>query len=470
MFAAVFSLDTASALIGFAFGVVVAAGTAVWWEARRREALRREIELQSRHLIEAKEAELAESGRQLERARRETAAFEIRFEAGQNLIAEQRALFAQSLDRARDDQRRAVEDLREAFKALSVDALQQTQPEFLRLATATLAQFQESARSDLARRQDMIEHLVKPLEEHLKTYHQTLTQTHQYQAAALAEVQKQVEHLAGQSQVLSRETLQLRRVLSSNQARGRWGEETLRRVVEAAGMSVHCDFHEQSVAGDAKPDLIVRLPGDRSVIVDAKVPDLEALATLGEVEEARRTAVLAAHASRLRATVKELAERNYPSKFPGSLDYVVLFLPAESLFSAALEADPELIVWAARRQVMLATPASLIGLLRSISVAWMQQAQHDNARSIAMAADELFVRVNRFVEHLARIRSGLLKANAAFNDAVGSFDRMVRPSGERLRQLGGADRKTAELRSLDEPLRRAPVDGVSAISPEHPDE
>src|SRR5262249_22007085 len=160
----------------------------------------------------------------------------------------------------------------------------------------------------------------------------------------------------------------------------------LRRVVEAAGMSAHCDFSEQTQAGDLKPDLVVRLPEDRVIIVDAKVPDLEFLNAIDAADNAKRADALAAHAAKLKATVKALAEKDYASQFPNALDYVVLFLPAESLFSAALEGDRDLLVWAASRRIILATPASLIALLRSVNVSWQQYVQTENVRAIADAA------------------------------------------------------------------------------------
>ena len=191
-------------------------------------------------------------------------------------------------------------------------------------------------------------------------------------------------------------------------------------------------FHRADArADDGKPDLIVRLPGERLIIVDAKVPDLDFLSALeaADPDEARRVAGRARRANSKR-TIKALADRDYPRQFPNALDYVVLFLPAESLFSAALEGDQDLIVWAAGKRILLATPASLIALLRSVSVSWQQHAQTENAQKIAEAAQELYARVCKFTEHFERIRAGLEKANDAFNDAVGSYERMVRPSGE----------------------------------------
>ena len=306
----------------------------------------------------------------------------------------------------------------------------------------------------MATRQQAIATLVQPLKEQLESYQRRLQQSESAQAQVLGEVKKQLEGLAQNSQSLSSETFQLRKVLSSNQARGRWGEETLRRVVEAAGMSPHCDFSEQTQAGDAKPDLMVHLPGDRVIIVDAKVPDLDFLQALDAADPAARAQALNAHANKLKDTIKDLGRKNYPAQFPGALDYVVLFLPAESLFSAALEADRDLIVWAAQRQIMLATPASLIALLRAVSVSWQQHAQTENAREISEAAQELFNRVATFSGHFEKMRDGLEKANAAFDAAVGSYQRMVRPSGEKLLKLGGGGPKElADIKPLDTTLR-----------------
>jgi DNA recombination protein RmuC len=182
-------------------------------------------------------------------------------------------------------------------------------------------------------------------------------------------------------------------------------------------MSAHCDFVEQAQAGDAKPDLLVHLPGDRLIIVDAKVPDLDFISALEAADPSKRSESLAAHAAKLKATIRALADRDYPSQFPNALNHVVLFLPAESLFSAALEGDHDLIVWAAARRILLATPASLIALLRSVSVSWQQHAQTENARKIADAARELYQRVGKFAEHFAKIGAGLERATSAFNEA-----------------------------------------------------
>ncbi len=349
-------------------------------------------------------------------------------------------------------------NLSDAFSALAAEALKSNNRSFLDLARQNLEAFQHQAKGDLAQRQEAIKTLVEPLKQQLETYQQRLQQAEAAQSSTLGEVKKQLETLGQQSQSLARETQQFRIVLKSNQARGRWGEETLRRVIEAAGMSAHCDFTEQAQAGEGKPDLIVRLPGDRVIIVDAKVPDLDFLTALENADPIKRAEDLAAHAARLKATIKALAERDYPSQFPNALDHVVLFLPAESLFSAALEGDRDLIVWAAARRILLATPASLIALLRSVSVSWQQHAQTQNAQEIANAARELYARIFKFSEHLEKIRAGLERANAAFNEATASFQSRVRPAGQRLTELsGGAGGKDLPQIDLLENVPRLPA-------------
>lgn len=448
-------------ILGLALGAGLG-GTIGWLLALRRAAtapVDPRLENELRQQLAQREAAMTELRGQFDAANTARASAEASHAAAERLLGEQRQLHERALNEAKAAQDKALTDLREAFKALSSDALKQTQPEFLRLANETLSKFQESAKGDLAQRQQSIATLVKPLEEQLKTYQQRLQQSETTHAATLGEVKKHLETLNTQSQSLSNETLQLRRVLSSNQARGRWGEETLRRVVEAAGMSAHCDFTEQAQSGDSKPDMIVRLPGDRLIIVDAKVPDLDFLTATESADPVKRAEALQTHADKLKGTIKALAERDYPAQFPNALDHVVLFVPAESLFSAALEGDRDLILWAAGKRIMLATPTSLIALLRSVSISWQQNDQTENARAIAEAAQELFARVSKFTEHFEKIRSALDRASAAYNDAVGSYERAVRPSGERLLKLGGGTpgKELADITPIETALRPPPA-------------
>jgi DNA recombination protein RmuC len=417
------------------------------------------LENELRQQLAQRETELAQTREQLSLSKTSLATAQANQAAAERILAEQKHLHELTLRDAKTAQEKAIAELRVAFQAMSAEALKQSAPEFLRLAEERLGKFQETAKGDLAQRQEAIKGLVEPLKQQLETYQKNLQSNSAAQSSTLGEVKKQLELLSQQSTTLAQETQQFRLVLHSNQARGRWGEETLRRVVEAAGMSAHCDFTEQTSSGENRPDLVVKLPGDRFIIVDAKVPDFDFLHALETAEPVKRAEALAAHAAKLKGTIKALADRDYPRQFPNALDYVVLFVPAESLFSAALEGDHDLIVWAAEKRILLATPASLIALLRSVSVSWQQHAQTENAQKIAEAAQELFLRVVTFTEHLEKIRGGLETANRAFNQAVGSYESRIKPSGEKLQKLGGGTggKDLAELPPLDATLRLPPA-------------
>ena len=447
-------------MIGLALGGGL--GLLVGWLLGRGRAAapadsRLENDLSQR--LTQRESELAQTREQLSQSKTSLATAQANHAAAEKILAEQKQLHEQTLRDAKAAQEKALADLRDTFKALSADALKQSAPEFLRLAEQTFGKFQETAKGDLAQRQEAIKGLVEPLKQQLETYQKNLQSSSAAQSSTLGEVKKQLELLSQQSTALAQETQQFRLVLHSNQARGKWGEETLRRVVEAAGMSAHCDFTEQTSSGENRPDLVVKLPGDRFIIVDAKVPDFDFFNALESAEPVKRAEALAAHAAKLKGTIKALADRDYPRQFPNALDYVVLFVPAESLFSAALEGDHDLIVWAAEKRILLATPASLIALLRSVSVSWQQHAQTENAQKIAEAAQELFARVVTFTEHLEKIRGGLDTANRAFNQAVGSYESRIKPAGEKLQKLGGGTggKDLAELPPLDATLRLPPA-------------
>lgn len=386
------------------------------------------------------------AGEQRARAEAETAAVRGQLLAAEDShtrqLAEREGFFQRQLQELRDGNARALTelrqnhdkalaDLKESFKALSADALKENTPAFLALARENLGKLQAESKGDLETRKKEIEALLKPLEEQLRNM-QNLSQAGQ---KSMTEVAQQLGELKKTNDLLASETSRFRMVLNSNQARGRWGEETLRRVVEAAGMSAHCDFELQVAEGEARPDMVVKLPENRVIIVDAKVPDLDFISALETADPEARAQSLKQHAQKLKQTIRDLAARDYQKKFDNALDYVVLFLPAESLFSAALEGDQDLLVWAAQQRIMLATPASLIALLRSVSISWQQYAQTQNTRLIADTARELYQRVATFYEHFAKVGKALKTAADAYNDATGSYERRVRPSGERLLEL-----------------------------------
>jgi DNA recombination protein RmuC len=441
------------AAFGFLLGLVQGRSRAPVPDERLANELRQQLA--------QREGELGKLRGQITEALRAQAEAQARSKAAEELLADLKRLHENALREAQEAHAQALADQRAAFRTLSQETLEKVQPPFIERIIQTVATFQEAAKGDLAQRKQEIATLIEPLKQHLETYQKRLQQAESAQAATLGEVGKRLETLAQSSQTLAQETQQFRIVLKSNQARGRWGEETLRRVIEAAGMSPHCDFTEQTQAGEGKPDMLVRLPGDRVIIIDAKVPDLDFLTALESADAAKRAECLEAHAAKLRATIKALADRNYPGQLPNALDYVVLFLPAESLFSAALEGDRDLIVWAAKKRILLATPASLLALLGSVSLSWQQHAQTENAQKIAEAARDFYERVVKFTEHLAKIRSGLERANSAFNEAMGSYQARVRPAGERLVELGGGA-SGKELHDL-QPLTGPPL--LSDASP-----
>jgi DNA recombination protein RmuC len=228
--------------------------------------------------------------------------------------------------------------------------------------------------------------------------------------------------------------------------------------VEAAGLSPHCDFAEQVSQDDARPDLIVKLPGNRCIIIDSKVPEFDV--AIADQAAPNRRELVAAHAAKLRKTLRDLAAKNYPTTMQKQgvtpFDKVVLFLPAESLLSTALEGDNELILAAAREGILIATPATLMGFLGAISLAWQQHTQAENAGRIADEATELFDRLVKFSEHFTKVRKGLLAASEGLDAAIGSYESRIRPQGERVRELGGAASRAAltEILPVNATIRR----------------
>ena len=302
-----------------------------------------------------------------------------------------------------------------------------------------------------------VEPMIAQVKSTLADYRETLQGSMKLQDDALAGVRERMENLSKATETLATQTGDFTAVLKSSSHRGRWGEQTLRRVVEAAGMSPHCDFTEQVSSDDKRPDLVVRLPGNRCVIIDSKVPELDA--AILNPSSTNRADVLREHAQKLRATIKALAAKDYPTVVGReqklvAFDKVVLFLPAESLLSTALEADNDLVIDAGKLGILLATPATLIGFLGAINLTWQQHAQAAQVQEIADTATELYKRVADFAEHLAGARKNMNNAVEGLNDAFGSFELKVRPKGEELGRLGVKPTKglPAEILPI-EPMR-----------------
>ncbi|MBI3599368.1 MAG: DNA recombination protein RmuC, partial [Nitrospinae bacterium] len=261
---------------------------------------------------------------------------------------------------------------------------------------------------------------------------------------------------------LQKETTALVSALKTPQVRGRWGEITLRRVVEVAGMSKYCDFIEQPSVetedGRKRPDLIVKLPGDRTVIVDAKVPLRAYMEAIETTDDEKRKALLTQHAQAVRGHVKQLSSKAYWNQFKPTPDFVVLFLPAESFFSMALEQDRNLIEDGMASGVILATPTTLITVLRSVAYSWQQQQVAENSKQILETGVELFNRICKFAEYIGDIGKGLNTAVKSYNSAIGSWESRVMPGAQRLKELGASapEKSLPELNQIDTNIRELP--------------
>ena len=360
--------------------------------------------------------------------------------------------------------------LSDAFKALSAEALKSNNESFLDLARATLEKFQHGAQNDLEKRQTAIDELMKPVRETLQKFDVKMGALELARTEAYSGLTQQVRGLADAQQTLQRETSNLVKALGSPRVRGRWGELQLRRVVELAGMLEHCDFIEQAHVstedGALRPDLVVRLPGGKSLVIDAKTPMDAYLAALEAGTEMERRAKLTDHARNIRDHMKLLGGKLYWKQFQPAPDFVVLFVPGESFFSAALEHEPGLIDRQIdEHHVIPASPTTLIALLRSAAYGWRQEALAANAQEISQLGRELHDRLTTMNGHLARVGSGLKRAVESYNEAMSSFDRRVLVSARRFRELKVNTAAEIEAAELVEVIPRALLDATMPDEP-----
>jgi DNA recombination protein RmuC len=416
--------------IGLAFGALLA-----WLALRSRTAaLSARLSLREKELSgqKAELARLLEDQRELVESRaRLQSALELERKASNEKIE----LLTQAGDRA-------SEDLQNAFKALAADALKNNNSSFVQFAQETLGRFQSEAKGDLEARQKAVAELVAPVNESLKKVDAQIQQMEVARGAAYGDLKAQVQSLITTQKELQSETGNLVRALRTPNVRGRWGEIQLRRVVEIAGMLPYCDFAEQETvtteAGRFRPDLVVKLPGGKSVVVDAKTP-LQAFLDAFETndEEARR-ACLAAHARQVRDHINTLSGKKYWEQFESTPEFVVMFLPGETFFSAALEQDTGLIEHGVLNKVIPASPTTLIALLKAINYGWNQEKLARNAQQISALGKELHERLRNLGGHIASVGANLDRAVESYNKAVGSLETRVLVSARKFADLGAS--------------------------------
>lgn len=352
---------------------------------------------------------------------------------------------------------RASDDLRNAFGKLASDALQSNNTEFLKLAQASLSKFQTQATGDLELRKQAVENLIKPITESLTRVDRQIQDMEKERANAYGTLTEQVKSLIGTQTELQSETRKLVQALRAPHVRGRWGEIQLRRVVEIAGMLPYCDFVEQQTvttvdSSRLRPDLIVRLPGGKRIIVDSKAPLQAYLEAIESPDEEHRRTKLLAHATQVKEHMTKLGAKGYWDQFESTPEFVVMFLPGEVFFSSALEQNPALIEMGVAQKVIPASPTTLIALLQAVSYGWRQEKLAENAQVISNLGRELYDRLRTMAGHFESVGKGLDRAVDSYNKAVSSLETRVMVSARRFNELGATTKE--ELPQL-EPIEKS---------------
>ncbi|HYE98975.1 MAG TPA: DNA recombination protein RmuC [Planctomycetota bacterium] len=361
-----------------------------------------------------------------------------------------------------EEQRRLLDDaqgrLENAFKAMAAEALRSSNAEFLRLAEQTLKGYVAQASGDLDLRKKAVEDLVKPIQDSLKAYQEKADVLERERQQAYGGLSQMLQTLSTTQERLKLETGNLVAALRSSNVRGRWGELTLRRVVELAGMVDHCDFKEQATVegedGALRPDLVVHLPNKRDIVVDAKAVLAAYLDAQESTADEERKAAFVRHAAHLRERVRVLSSKRYWASFAEAADFVVLFVPGEPFLAAAAAQDPSLLEDALANRVVVATPTTLVALLKAVAFGWQQERMAQNAQEVAELGKKLFEGVSVWAAHLQKLRDAVFNTVEHFNAAQASLERHVLPRARRMKELGvGSDKEVLEIKPVDKLLR-----------------
>jgi len=362
-------------------------------------------------------------------------------------------------EKSKTEEEKLRQGFRDSFAALSSQALRENNEEFLKLARENFSKQQNTAESRLTEKEKAFSDMVSPIKEILKQTDEQLKKLEADRQQTYGSISQYLQNMTETQHQLQSETRNLVQALRRPEVRGQWGELTLKRLAELAGLVEHCDFFEQenlnTAEGAMRPDMIIRMPDQRDIVVDAKTPLDAYLTATEQSNDAERKNHLLRHAKQVRDRVKELSKKAYWSQFKNTPDFVVLFIPGDQFLSAALEQDHALLEDALAQHVILATPTSLVALLRAIAFGWRQQASTDNAEAIRKLGEEMYARLATFVEHMSRIGSSLDKSVDHYNKAVGSLERQVFPTTRKFKDLGIETRKPVpEIEPIEKSTRK----------------
>ncbi len=353
----------------------------------------------------------------------------------QNSLENERASSAEKLQLLNE----AKSNMLDAFAALSRQALDQNNRSFVNQATEVFKQFQTSAITDLNQRQEKIAEIITPVQKSLDAVDNHIAQLEKERLNTFATIGEQIHQMTTSQQKLSETTLNLVGILRNTKSRGKWGEIQLRRIVELSGMSQHCDFHEQvhvvAENGIQRPDLVVRLPAQRTIVIDAKAPMTAFLEAFDAADDDSRNHHFRKHARSLRTHVGQLSKKAYQASFDPSPEFVVMFLPNEAVFSAALEYDAELLDFGVSNNVIIATPLTLIALLKSAAYGWRQQAIAEDVRQVAVLGRRLYERVGKMATDIAKLGQSIDRSAKAYNKMVGSIESRVLAGARKFKDL-----------------------------------